>query len=676
MSVFYKIALYLLLAVGLTASVHAQPQDATVTLTAHAVGVGGDSGYYDLLGRAIGGRLLFKRARYHAGDNPAWADPAFDDRGWEIADTRLLPRSLPQQGWPGIGWFRVRLRLDSSLRDQALGFVLSHAGAAEVYLDGSLIHHSGKVGATRTEEEPFVNQEPFVLPLEAGDEHVLAVRYSSATLQGFRARWGHTGFGLYWGEQATMVHHQSARIFKQGSLSAFLLAFALFFGLLYALYRSERLFLYISIFYGCVFSWICLFYQLPFVQVPQWVMPLLDIFIALGACVMLSGLFLVYAFFYETLPGLFYGFLLLGIAAAILFFVRESNIPYFLVFALLVVIELVRVVALAIWRRKRWAWIVGFGFVPFILVQVWERFYDLGLVALPWADTTFHPRYINILSLSIAMAVYVGIRFAEANKSLVTANRELAEANRTLEDKVARRTAKLEASQAQLKRSNEELEQFASVASHDLQEPLRTINSFVKLLEKRYKGQLDKDADIFIGYIVDGSERMQALIRDLLAFSRVGRQELERQPVNVCAVLQQTLAGIQTSLDEAGAEVAIDPMPTVEGDATQLGQVFQNLISNGIKFRGEAAPRVHVSALREEGAWRFSVKDNGIGIKKKYQQKIFEIFQRLHSRSQYEGTGIGLATCKKIVERHGGRIWVESEEGQGTTFYFTIPAHI
>ena len=140
------------------------------------------------------------------------------------------------------------------------------------------------------------------------------------------------------------------------------------------------------------------------------------------------------------------------------------------------------------------------------------------------------------------------------------------------------------------------------------------------------------------------------------------------------AVLEWTLAGIQTALEEADAEVIIDPLPTVEGDATQLGMVFQNLIANAVKFRGEAAPRVHVSALRQNGDWRFAVRDNGIGIKEAYQEKIFEIFERLHNRSEYEGTGIGLATCKKIVERHGGRIWVESEEGGGTTFFFTIPA--
>jgi len=268
---------------------------------------------------------------------------------------------------------------------------------------------------------------------------------------------------------------------------------------------------------------------------------------------------------------------------------------------------------------------------------------------------------------SKAEAATAQAREAEAHARALQAENERKE----LELEKARETAHLV---EQLKRSNEELEQFASLVSHDLQEPLRTITSFVALLKMRYQGQLDEDADTFIGYITEGSARMLALIRDLLSFSRLGRQELEYQAVDMRAVLEWTLAGIQTALEEADAEVIIDPLPTVEGDATQLGMVFQNLIANAVKFRGEAAPRVHVSALRQNGDWRFAVRDNGIGIKEAYQEKIFEIFERLHNRSEYEGTGIGLATCKKIVERHGGRIWVESEEGGGTTFFFTIPA--
>ena len=225
-----------------------------------------------------------------------------------------------------------------------------------------------------------------------------------------------------------------------------------------------------------------------------------------------------------------------------------------------------------------------------------------------------------------------------------------------------------------LKRSNEELQQFAYVASHDLQEPLRTVSSFVKLLEKRYQGQLDEDADTFIGYIVDGAMRMQALIQDLLALSRIGSRRLAPQAVDVNTVLDRMLEGMQTSLVEAQAEVTHATLPTVEVDASQLSQLFQNLISNALKFRGEAAPRVHVWAHRSNGSWRFAVQDNGIGIKAAFQEEIFEVFRRLHGRGKYAGTGMGLAICKRIVERHGGRIWVESEEGHGATFFFTVPA--
>jgi signal transduction histidine kinase len=232
-------------------------------------------------------------------------------------------------------------------------------------------------------------------------------------------------------------------------------------------------------------------------------------------------------------------------------------------------------------------------------------------------------------------------------------------------------TAKLA---ADLARSNTELEQFAYVASHDLQEPLRMITGYTSLLAKRYRGKLDGDADEFIGYATDGAKRMHALINDLLTYSRVGTRGKEFSPTDCEAVLQATLAALRPAIEESNAVVAHDPLPTVTADATQLGQLFQNLIGNGIKYRDSKPPVIQVSSKREGSQWLFSVRDNGIGIDPKYAERIFVIFQRLHNREDYPGTGIGLTVCKKIVERHGGRIWVESQPGQGATFYFTIPA--
>jgi len=224
-----------------------------------------------------------------------------------------------------------------------------------------------------------------------------------------------------------------------------------------------------------------------------------------------------------------------------------------------------------------------------------------------------------------------------------------------------------------LKRSNEELEQFAYVASHDLQEPLRAITSYTQLLAQRYQGNLDDRADKYINYIVDGATRMQQLINDLLAYSRLGTRGQEFEPADCKAAVQQSLCNLQIAIAEKKAVITCDAMPTVMADEFQLVQLFQNLIANSIKFCRQDIPLIHIAACRLESEWVLSVRDNGIGIDPEYADRIFIIFQRLHSRRQYSGTGIGLAMCKRIVERHGGRIWVESQEGKGATFYFTIP---
>jgi PAS domain S-box-containing protein len=226
---------------------------------------------------------------------------------------------------------------------------------------------------------------------------------------------------------------------------------------------------------------------------------------------------------------------------------------------------------------------------------------------------------------------------------------------------------------ADLARSNAELAQFAYVASHDLQEPLRMVASYTQLLAKRYGDKLDADARDFIGYAVDGATRMQSLITELLNYSRVGTQGKAFQPVNCETILERVLAVLKLAMNESGAMVSHDPLPTVMGDEMQLSQLFQNLVANALKFRRDTPPQVHVSAERHEHAWQFSVRDNGIGISPDHAERIFMIFQRLHSRSEYPGTGIGLAICKKIVERHCGRIWLKSQPGNGATFFFTIP---
>jgi signal transduction histidine kinase len=232
----------------------------------------------------------------------------------------------------------------------------------------------------------------------------------------------------------------------------------------------------------------------------------------------------------------------------------------------------------------------------------------------------------------------------------------------------------LEQSVAELARSNSDLQQFAYVASHDLQEPLRMVASYTQLLAKRYKGKLDQDADEFIAFAVNGASRMQALIQDLLAFSRVDRQGQHFEPTSVETLLSYALDNLKGAIEDSQAVVTHDPLPVVMADERQFLHLLQNLLSNAIKFKGRESPQIHLSAERREKEWVFSVRDNGIGIDPQYSERIFVLFQRLHTNAEYPGTGIGLALCKKIIERHGGRIWMESELGQGATFYFTLPA--
>jgi light-regulated signal transduction histidine kinase (bacteriophytochrome) len=232
----------------------------------------------------------------------------------------------------------------------------------------------------------------------------------------------------------------------------------------------------------------------------------------------------------------------------------------------------------------------------------------------------------------------------------------------------------LERRAADLERSNEELERFAYVASHDLSEPLRMVSGFVSLLQSRYADRLDDDAGEFMRYIVDGVERMQALIRDLLSYSHVGRAELEHEPIEMGPLVQRVLEGMQTSIDETDATIVVGDLPTVPGDASQLMQLLQNLVANALKFTGEEPPVVRITAARVGDEWAFAVADEGIGIDPQFDERIFQVFQRLHAPNEYPGTGVGLAICRAIAERHGGRIWVESTPGEGSVFRFTLPA--
>jgi PAS domain S-box-containing protein len=241
-----------------------------------------------------------------------------------------------------------------------------------------------------------------------------------------------------------------------------------------------------------------------------------------------------------------------------------------------------------------------------------------------------------------------------------------------LERRVEERTVELKAANSDLARSNADLEQFAYAASHDLQEPLRTITNFTELLAKRYKNALDPKADGYIKFIIDSARQMQLLISELLTYSRVGMRPKPFTVVSTEEVVRNVVQRLHKAIADSGAAITVDSLPTVYGDEVQLTEVFQNLIGNALKFRRDESLRIRISARDKVDRWEFCVEDNGIGIDPKHSERIFVLFQRLHTHDEYEGTGIGLALCKKIVERHGGRIWVESRPGQGSTFFFTF----
>jgi len=245
---------------------------------------------------------------------------------------------------------------------------------------------------------------------------------------------------------------------------------------------------------------------------------------------------------------------------------------------------------------------------------------------------------------------------------------------RSLREERTRNQKKLAEKLEELGRSNRDLEQFAYVASHDLQEPLRMVAAYTQLLAERYRGKLDENADKYIAYAVEGAVRMQALVEDLLAFSRVGRNGAVHKPTSSADAVVIALKNLTAAVQESGARVKYGELPQVNGDRTQLVQLFQNLIGNAIKFRGSASPEIEISADAAGAEWIFAVTDNGIGIAPEHRDLIFVIFQRLHTRAEYPGNGVGLPICKRIVEHHGGRIWVESEAGRGSTFRFTLPA--
>ncbi|MBI4397132.1 MAG: GAF domain-containing protein [Elusimicrobia bacterium] len=320
---------------------------------------------------------------------------------------------------------------------------------------------------------------------------------------------------------------------------------------------------------------------------------------------------------------------------------------------------------------KMWC---GLGFKVVIAAPILYRDKLIGLIHLSSTDPgrrmdSFEKESFQVYAEYAGIAIVIAQSFEELRKHRARLEEEVAV--RTAELRTA--NEKLNETMVQLKRSNAELEQFAYVASHDLQEPLRMVISYLQLLERHFQNAFDDKAKMFMNYAVDGGRRMQALISDLLFYSRVGRTEKPMTNVDVEIVMKNVLQNLGKTIRDKNVEIECGPMPKITGNEMRIAQLFQNLIANGIKFCEEGkTPKIKVAAERREKAWLFSVSDNGIGIDPKYFNKIFQVFQRLHSREEYPGTGIGLSVCQKIVELHGGEIRVDSGPGRGSTFSFTI----
>jgi signal transduction histidine kinase len=278
-----------------------------------------------------------------------------------------------------------------------------------------------------------------------------------------------------------------------------------------------------------------------------------------------------------------------------------------------------------------------------------------------------------VFGFGVVLSILLGWLF-HLFQTTVIQSIKLTELNESLEDRVTRRTAELAASRTKLEELNTELEQFASVASHDLREPLRGIGSYVRLLGKKYQGKLDADANVYIQYAIDGVNRMSTLIESLLTYARLGKEALSFKTIDCRSAIDEALSNLVVAIRDSGAEVIVGEMPCISGNHVGLVQLFQNLVGNAVKYRREEPPRIVISSTLSGSEWVFKVRDNGIGFSMEYKNRIFEAFRRLHGPKQYSGVGLGLAVCCKIVAQHGGRIWAESEEGSGSSFFFTIAA--
>ncbi|MFQ5606166.1 MAG: ATP-binding protein, partial [bacterium] len=619
------------------------------------------------------GIKLINNWKYHSGDNPAWALPDFDDSGWETTNTLLRRKELPASGWPGIGWFRLHLAVDSTLANVPVGLRVSPLGASEIYLNGERILEFGRVGGTRDEMEGSYDRDPRIISFGAG-EQVLAVRYANFIAdERFSAEQRSAGFLLRLGDAdrffATRAGHIRIARGYQMLFVGVAATIALLHLLLALFYPQARENLYYAIFIGglALMTFIILEYDfsMPF---PRYV--LLSKIESLAAVItVISGMRFEYSLFHSRAPRWFFFFLTTSAFMGAFYWVKPfaAKIPFFILIVAAFA-EMLRVIGMAILKKKDGAWIIGIGFLLFILTGILQMLYVLAIISWPWLEFGF---VYGILCLVLSMSVYLARTFAKTNKELIAQMRLAHDL----------KAQQLEAEK--LRELDQMKSRFFANISHEFRTPLTLILGPLQHLLSEDLGTRAKEQ---MQMMKRQGKRLLRLINQLLDLSKLeaGQMVLRAHPGNLTKILRQVVTSFESAAVRKEIALTLQAPEVIPAffDKDSLEKILYNLLSNALRFTPEGGRvEVEVSTCEvepEKPSAKFvqiAVRDTGRGIPTKHLNKIFDRFYQADpsATQSHEGTGIGLALTKELIELHGGEIRVESEPGHGSTFVVRLP---